>query len=137
MARNNKSNSSSLTLLRVVIGVIFAYHGYIKLFPAGGFSGTVTFFQSVGIPLAKYAALLVGGVEFFGGLLLIFGVLMRLASFFLIINMLVALFKVHIKNGLLLKYGGSEVALVLLAGLFVLFGQGPGKFTVKSLFKKR
>ena len=71
MAKNNNISGWSLTFLRVVLGVILAYHGYLKLFVPGGFKGTVEFFVAVGIPIAKYSALAVSVAEFAGGLFLI------------------------------------------------------------------
>ena len=54
MAKKNNMNEWSLALLRVVLGVIFLYHGYLKLFVAGGFTGTVNFLTSLGVPIPLY-----------------------------------------------------------------------------------
>ena len=138
MPENNLSQWT-LTLLRVVLGIIFTYHGYLKLFAPGGFVGTVGFFTAIGVPLAKYSALLVAVVEFFGGLALLLGLLARLASFLLIIEMLVALFKVHLKNGLMISPTayGYEFVLVILAALIVVLVNGHGKFSIGELFKSK
>src|SRR3989344_6062678 len=88
----------SLTVLRVVLGIIFAYHGYLKLFVPGGFAGTIGFFKIIGIPFPEYSALLVSVAEFLGGLALIAGFLAKWASLVLILDMLVALYKVHLQN---------------------------------------
>jgi len=138
MPKNNKISHWSLTLLRVVLGIIFAYHGYLKLFVPNGFKGTVGFFTSLGIPLPIYAALVVSVVEFIGGLLLILGVLSRWSSVLLIVNMLVAFFVVHLNNGLLVSNGGYEFVLVLLAGLVVVLVNGAGSLSVgKKYFKSK
>src|SRR3989338_3579641 len=100
MAKNGL-NQWSLTFLRVVLGFVFAYHGYLKLFASGGFTGTVQFFTSIGLPLPLYAALLVSVIEFAGGLFLFFGVMTKWLSFVLLLDMLIAFFIVHLKNGLL------------------------------------
>lgn len=137
MANIYKFRQWSLTLLRVVLGFVFAYHGYLKLFAPGGFPGTVNFFASIAIPLPAYAALLVAVVEFFGGLLLIIGFLAKLSSALLLIDMLVALFKVHLKNGFLIGQGGYELVIVLIAGLAAVLGSGAGKLSLGKLFKKK
>lgn len=138
MANNNNISKFSLTILRLALGFIFAYHGYLKLFAPGGFNGTIGFFTSIGIPWPIQSALVVSVVEFFGGALLILGVLSRWSSALLIINMLVALFAVHLKNGFLVSNGGYEFVLILLAGLLVVLVNGPGSFSIgKKLFKKK
>lgn len=137
MAKNNV-NEWSLTFLRVVLGVIFAYHGYLKLFVPGGFSGTVGFFTAIGLPLPLYSALLASVVEFAGGLFLLFGFITRWTSFVIVLQMLVAFFTVHLKNGLLVSKGGYEFVLVLIAALVVLFANGSGKLSLgKKLFKNK
>ena len=137
MAKNNSVSQWSLTLLRVVLGIIFAYHGYLKLIVPGGFTGTVQFFTAIKIPLPLYSALVVSVVEFFGGLFLILGLLTKWSSILLLIDMLVALFMVHLKNGLLISKGGYEFVLVLIAGLVVIISSGTGKLSIGKLFKNK
>ncbi len=136
---NDKSNFGewSLALLRVVLGIIFLYHGYIKLFVPGGFTDTVNFFAAVKIPVPLYSALLVSVVEFVGGVLLIVGFLTRWTSFVIMIEMLVAFFTVHLKNGLLVSKGGYEFVLVLIAALLVVLAKGAGKYAWGKSFKNR
>lgn len=135
MAKNNL-NEWSLALLRVVLGVILAYHGYLKLFVPGGFKGTVEFFASVGIPLASYSALAASAAEFAGGIFLILGIFTRWTTLVLIFEMLVALFTVHIKNGLLVSKGGYEFVLLILASLIVLLSNGPGALSLGKMMSK-
>ncbi|MEK6942622.1 MAG: DoxX family protein [Nanoarchaeota archaeon] len=135
MAKNGKLNEWALALLRVVLGAVFAYHGYVKLFVPGAFKGTVAFFAAIGLPAPAYAALLVSAVEFFGGLALVVGILTRWSSVLLAVTMLVALFKVHIKNGFFISNGGYEFTIVLLAGLAVVYAVGAGTLAWGSKFK--
>ena len=130
MANIYKFRQWSLTLLRFALGCIFAYHGYLKLFAPGGFKGTVAFFTSIAIPVPAYSALLVAIVEFVGGLLLIAGFLAKWASIVLIIDMLVALFKVHLKNGFLIVNGGFEFVAALVFSLLVILLNGPGTLSL-------
>src|SRR3989338_4981472 len=136
---NNKLNGWALTLLRLILGIIFAYHGYIKLFLPGGFKGTANFFIAIGIPLPVYSALLVSVAEFIGGILLLIGLLTRLASLILIIEMLVALFKVHLKQGFFISTTayGYEFILLILAALVVVLVNGAGKLSVGKKFKNK
>jgi len=135
--KNNNMGEWSLALLRVVLGVIFLYHGYLKLFVPGGFTGTVGFFTSLGIPVPAYSALLVSVVEFVGGILLVLGVLSRWSAVLLLVDMLVAFFLVHLRNGFLVSKGGYEFVLVLIAGLVVVLASGAGKLSVGSRLKSR
>lgn len=138
MAKKN-GNGWSLSLLRVILGVIFLYHGYFKLFVPGGFTGTIGFFQAIGIPLPLYSALIVSVAEFAGGALLILGFLTRWASIFLIVEMIVALYKVHWSQGFVISPTayGYEFALLILAALAVVASKGPGKLAVGSRFKNK
>ena len=136
----NKFNQWSLTLLRVVLGVIFTYHGYGKLLVKGGLPATSQFFAVVGIPMANYAAVLVAFLEFFGGLLLILGLFSRLVSVALIIEMLVAFYKVHLNQGFFIspQAYGYEFILLILAVLVVILVNGAGEISLgKKLFKKK
>lgn len=140
MANKNSISQWTLTLLRVMLGIIFTYHGYGKLFVKGALPGTAQFFAAIGIPLANYAAVLVASLEFFGGVLLILGLLTRWISVLLIIEMLVAFFKVHLKQGFVISQQayGYEFILLILATLIVLLVNGPGSLSVgKKFFKSR
>ena len=127
----------SLTLLRVVLGVIFLYHGYLKLFAPGGFNGTVGLFTTLGIPAPVYSALLVSVLEFAGGILLLIGLLTRWTVLLLTFEMLVAFFTVHMKNGFLVGSGGYEFVLLILAGLVIVIANGAGSLSVGKRFKSR
>jgi len=130
MADIYKLRQWSLALFRAALGVIFLYHGYLKLFAPGGFKGTIGFFSMIGIPYPPYAALLVSLVEFAGGLFLIFGFLAKWASLALIINMLVALFKVHLQNGFLIANNGLEFVALIILSLIVILLNGPGSLSL-------
>ena len=130
MANIYRFRQWSLTLLRITLGFIFVYHGYLKIFVPGGFKGTVAFFTAIGIPLPLYSALLVSVAEFVGGIFLIAGFLAKWTSMVLVVNMLVALFKVHLKNGFLIANGGFEFAAALVIALLVVLLNGPGSLSL-------
>ena len=119
--------------LRLAGGVIFAAHGAQKLFGSfGGYGleGTGQFFDSIGLTPGYLMALLAGAVEFFGGLALIVGLLVRPAAAALAFSMLIAVFAVHFSNGFFLDKGGFEYALAMLALSVSLFISGAGKASV-------
>lgn len=125
----------ALLVLRVVAGVIFAYHGYLKL--SGGVDGFGGLLDGLGVPLPLFFAWVVTLVELVGGILLILGLLTHLFSKLLAIDMLVAVLLVHAKNGLLVQNGGAEFALLLLAVMIALMTLGAGPWSLDaSLMKK-
>ena len=133
----NKLSQWSLTLLRLILGIMFTYHGYTKLFVVGGLPGTAQFFQIVGIPLAKYAAVFVSFLEFIGGLLLLARLFTKVVVSILIIEMLVAFFKVHLKNGFFIapQSYGYEYVMLILASLAILLVNGPGNLAIGRMIK--
>lgn len=116
--------------LRLPVGIIFAAHGAQKLFGwfgGYGLEGTGQWMASIGLAPGYLMALLAGGAEFFGGLLLILGLLVRPAAAVLAVTMLVAIFGVHIGNGLFMSNNGYEFALALLAAVVALAISGAGR----------
>ncbi|WNO62267.1 DoxX family protein [Rheinheimera sp. MMS21-TC3] len=121
--------------LRLVAGILFVAHGAQKLFAwfgGYGLEGTGQWMESIGLAPGFLMALMAGSAEFFGGLLLIIGFLTRPTSFVLAITMIVAIFTVHINNGLFMSNNGYEFGLSLLAITVALLVQGGGKFSVDN-----
>jgi len=126
--------------LRIPIGIIFVAHGAQKLFGAfGGYGleGTGQFMASLGLTPGYLMALLAGSAEFFGGLALLFGVLVRPAAAALAVAMLVAIFSVHIDKGLFVDKNGYEYALALLAASVALLISGAGRLSLDSAIAPR
>ena len=69
---------------------------------------------------------LTAGAEFFGGILIILGLLTRPAALALLIDMIVAIAKVHWKNGLT-GQGNYQLpmALAAISLALIFFGAGP------------
>tara|TARA_Y100000815_G_scaffold65017_1_gene53798 strand:- start:163 stop:606 length:444 start_codon:yes stop_codon:yes gene_type:complete len=125
--------------LRVPVGLILAAHGAQKLFGwfgGYGLEGTGQWLASIGLEPGYLMALLAGGAEFFGGLALVLGLLTRPAAVVAAFTMLVAIFAVHIGNGLFMANNGYEYALTLFAATVALAIQGAGRFAVDNLLHK-
>jgi putative oxidoreductase len=128
----------TITLLRLVMGVIFFAHGAQKAlgwFGGYGFSGTMGFFtQQMHVP-AVFAFLAICA-EFLGGIGLILGTLGRVAAFGIACNMAVAVLMVHLPNGLFMNWTGQqkgegfEFHLLALSIAAVLMVRGSGAFSV-------
>ena len=111
-------------ILRIVLGLILIYHGYPKLFKA--FQGTVSYFESVGIKPAKFWVIVVGLVEFLGGIFILIGFLTQLAAILVSLEFLFIVFGLKIKKG----FKELEFDLAILAIALSLIFLGAGAFAV-------
>ncbi len=127
-------------ILRVPVGLILAAHGAQKLFGwfgGNGLAGTAQWLSSIGIEPGYLMALLAGSAEFFGGLALVLGLLTRPAAVIAAFTMLVAIFSVHISNGLFAADGGYEYALTLFVVLMSLAVQGGGYLSLDKVLSDK
>ncbi|HSV35770.1 MAG TPA: DoxX family protein [Ramlibacter sp.] len=119
--------------LRIPAGIIFAAHGAQKLFGwfgGYGLGGTAQWLDSIGLGPGMVMALLVASAEFFGGLALVAGLLVRPAAAVLAFAMAVAIFAVHADKGLFVAKNGYEFALALLAIAASLVVTGAGRASI-------
>ncbi|WP_198780595.1 MULTISPECIES: DoxX family protein [Shewanella] len=126
--------------LRIPIGIILLAHGAQKLFGwfgGYGLEGTGQWMASIGLTPGYLMALMAGSSEFFGGLFLLFGLLTRPTALVLSFTMVIAIFSVHIDNGLFLTNNGYEFGLALLAATASLAISGAGRFALDNLFASR
>ena len=121
-------------LLRVTAGAIFIRHGYAKLF--GGLEGTTKFFTNLGLEPAGALVVYVGSVEFFGGILLILGLLTRPVAALAAINLFVAMFLVHWGNGFFWNKGGIEFPLMWGLVMIVIFIRGGHTLSIDRQLKR-
>lgn len=126
--------------LRLGVGVIFAAHGAQKLFGwfgGYGLEGTAGWMASIGLEPGMLMAAMAGGAEFFGGLLLVLGLLVRPAALVLATTMIVAIVSVHLQNGLFLSNNGYEFGLALLVVSLGLVFRGAGSLSADRLLQTR
>ena len=136
----NTDDQWSSLVLRLPVGVIFTAHGAQKLFGwfgGYGLEGTGQFMASQGLEPGYLMALLAGSAEFFGGLALIIGLLVRPAAAVLAFTMLIAAVVVHGGNGLFVSSGGYEFALALLAASVALALQGAGRLSLDNVISTK
>lgn len=127
-------------ILRAPIGLILAAHGAQKLFAwfgGYGLEGTGQWMASMGMTPGYLMALLAGSAEFFGGLALVLGLVTRPAAAIAAFTMLVAIFTVHIGNGLFMANNGYEYALTLLVALLAIVVQGAGSLSLDKLIANK
>ncbi|KAA8985381.1 DoxX family protein [Halospina sp. K52047b] len=136
----NSSAGVAALVLRVPVGLILAAHGAQKLFGwfgGYGLTGTGQWLASIGLEPGYLMALMAGSAEFFGGLALVVGLLTRPAAVVAAFTMLVAIFAVHIGNGLFMANNGYEYALTLFVVTLTLAIQGAGRFALDNQLLKR
>ena len=101
--------SFGLLLIRVVVGVTMAAHGYNKFFGGGRIPGTASWFDSMGMkPNGRIHAIMAASTELGAGLLFAVGFLTPLAAAGFVGLMVVAAYTVHLKNGFFIVKSGWE-----------------------------
>jgi putative oxidoreductase len=126
----NRLQPLGLLVLRLALGTVMIAHGYQKIF--GGMPQFMQMLQHMGIP--AWMGYLTVAAEFGGGILLVAGFLTRLAALAIFIDMLVAIIKVHLHNGLFSKSGGFEFPMVCAAIAFSLIWSGAGPIAIDWLW---
>jgi putative oxidoreductase len=133
--RSERTRSLGLLVLRVVVGIIFIAHGYLKGFKMGmgGTHGMMTYLH---VPLPQFAAWYAVLVEIVGGAALILGVFTLPFGIALVIDMCGAIYWGK-RGGGLFAPKGFELELTLLAASLTLALTGPGLFALGSLFRRK
>jgi len=115
--------------VRFIAGAFIVPHGYMKLF-GGAWAGTVAGFGKMGLEPATFFVGLVGGVEFFGGIMVALGLLTRIAAAACAIDLIMATILVHASKGFFGAAGGWQY-VVLWAVLFIcIWVRGGGKLSL-------
>ena len=116
-----------LLLIRIVTGLIFIHHGWMKL---GNVAGTQGFMGMIGLP--GFMAYAIITVELLGGLMLITGVLTRVAGVATGIAMIVAISLVTFPGKGL---AGSELEILLMTVSFGIALIGAGNYRLAHIFE--
>lgn len=119
----------ALLALRLIGGGFMLTHGLPKLQKV--LAGDFGFADPIGIG-PTMSLILTVGAEFFGALLVVFGLGTRLISIPLMITMLVAAFIVHAGD----PFGKQEFPLLYFVIYLALFLMGSGRFSLDAMFGK-
>ncbi len=123
--------SLGLLLIRVVLGLTLAAHGYNKFFGGGRIPGTARWFDSMGMrPNGRVHALLAASSEMGGGLLFAAGLVTPLAAAAIVGLMVVAAWTVHRANGFFIVKNGWEYNLILATAAVAVAVIGPGRYSL-------
>lgn len=119
-----------LLLIRAVVGLTLAAHGYNKFLGGGKIPGTARWFDAMGMkPNGKVHAVLAASTELGAGVLFAVGLLTPLAAAGFVGLMVVAVYTVHLKNGFFIVKEGFEYNLVLAVVAVGVAVVGPGRFS--------
>jgi putative oxidoreductase len=134
--------------LRLIVGYGFLEHGYAKL--ARGPDAFIAILHAIGMPFAFFLGWATIFIEVVGGLLILCGAFVPLASLPMMVVLLVATFTVHLPNGFssikLLAYDASgahfgppgyETDLLYLAALLALCFGGAGPLSLDGYVSAR
>src|ERR1700759_3652404 len=119
-----------LLILRLVLGVTLAAHGYNKFFGGGRIPGTARWFESIGMKPGKFHATVAATTEMAAGLGLAAGLLTPIPAAGFVSLMLVAAWTVHRHNGFFIVKEGWEYNLVLAIAAVALAGTGAGRVSL-------
>ncbi len=132
-------NAGTTLLIRWMVGAVFLSEGWQKfLFPALRGAGR---FEKIGLPVPEFLGGFVGGFEVVCGLLVLAGLLTRLASVPLIVIMLTALAttkaEVLAEKGFWELLHGSRTDWSMLLGSLFLLVEGGGRWSVDRWLLRR
>ena len=125
----NRLQPLALLVLRLALGTIMIAHGWQMI--ADRMQGIIGVIHHMGLP--TFMAYLVVAAEFGGGILVVIGFLTRLAALAIFVDMLVAIFKVHLPNGLFAPKG-FEFPMACAAIAFALIFTGAGPIAIDWLW---
>jgi len=130
-------HSKTTILIRLMVGAVFLSEGIQKfLFPAIRGAGR---FEKIGLPSPEFLGAFVGSFEIICGILILLGLLTRLASIPTLIIMLVAIAttksEVFINEGFWELLHGSRTDWAMLLGSVFLIIKGGGRWSFDSLIR--
>lgn len=124
----NRFSPYAAVVLRLAVGAVFLHHGWWKLH---NFPAVTSMVDGIGFPFATVFAAILTGVETLGAVCVILGVLTRIWSLMMAVNMVVAILAVVLPNG-----QAPELEGLLLAGSLALVALGDGPLSIGVTLKK-
>jgi putative oxidoreductase len=121
-----------LLILRLVVGPVFAFHGFAKIFRGGRLQGTAGWFDSMGMRPGHVHARLAAAGELATGACLALGLFTSFAGLGLVGLMSVAFWTVHKGSGLMIINEGWEYVLTLGTIGVAVATIGPGEWSLDN-----
>ena len=120
---------TSYAVFRIIVGLLFAFHGAQKLFGL--------FTERGAAPLVSLTGL-AGVIEFFGGIMIAIGLFTSITSIIASVEMIFAFFMSHftLANPIPILNRGELALLYFAAFLYIAF-HGGGKWALDRVFWKK
>ena len=122
-----------LLILRLVLGLTLAAHGFNKFFGGGRIPGTARWFESIGMKYGTFQAVVAASTEVSAGLGMAAGLLTPIPAAGFVALMFVASWTVHRANGFFIVKEGWEYNLVLALGAVGVATLGAGQYSLDWL----
>jgi putative oxidoreductase len=122
MDRVSKYWPETLSILRIVIGLLFIEHGTSKLF---GFPQS-----PMGMPAMGTLFWFQGVIELVGGVLFTIGLFTRPVAFILAGDMAAAYFMAHAPKAFFPMLNGGDAAILFCFVFLIYFVAGPGRWAI-------
>jgi putative oxidoreductase len=123
----SKYETEIYSILRLVVGFLFLWHGSQKLFS----------FPPAGYVIPPYIVYIAGPIEFLGGLLVMIGLWTRWAAFICSGEIAYAYWTVHGTHALLPFLNGGELAMIYCFLFLFISTRGSGVFSIDHLMGER
>jgi putative oxidoreductase len=137
-------DDTGLFIARVMLAIVMIPHGSQKLlglFGGHGFSGTMEYFSSNGMPVLLAFLVIMG--ESLGALALLFGFFGRFMAFGMFMIMTGAVFMAHLSNGFFMNWFGTqkgegfEYHLLAIGLALLVLINGSGRFSIDRFLHKK
>ncbi|MBC8718372.1 DoxX family protein [Ochrobactrum sp. Marseille-Q0166] len=124
-----QSNSVATLVARVFLSILFILAGFSKL---TAISGTAGYFAGLGLPVPTATAVLVGLVEFVGGLAILVGFQTRIAAAIVALFTIGATLVAHMNFAEGMNAMMAQKNLAIAGGLILLALHGAGSISIDA-----
>lgn len=124
-----QSNGLATLVARVFLSILFILAGFSKL---TAISGTAGYFAGLGLPVPTVTAVLVGLVEFLGGLAILVGFQTRIAAAIVALFTIGATLVAHMNFAEGMNALMAQKNLAIAGGLILLALQGAGSISIDA-----
>lgn len=124
-----QSNGLATLVARVFLSILFILAGFSKL---TAISGTAGYFAGLGLPVPTVTAVLVGLVEFVGGLAILVGFQTRIAAAIVALFTIGATLVAHMNFAEGMNAIMAQKNLAIAGGLILLALQGAGSISIDA-----
>lgn len=120
-------NSIVILISRVFLAILFILAGWSKL---TGLDGTAQYFSAIGLPMPMVTAVIVGLIEFVGGLAILIGFQTRIAAVVVALFTIGATLVAHMDFAEGMNALMAQKNLAIAGGLLLLAVTGAGAYSV-------